>query len=125
MERQYLTVTMLNRYLKTKIDSDALLQNLLIKAEISNFKRHSRGHLYLSLKDENSQINAIMFSSNARSLNFEPKDGDKVVVEGYLSVYEVSGQYQVYLTKMSIEGTGDLYLAYEKLKKTLAEKGYF
>jgi len=125
MDRQYLTVTALNRYLKYKLDNDSELQNILLKAEISNFKRHSRGHLYLTLKDDQSQVSAIMFVSNTRSLNFNPKDGDKVIVEGYISVYEAYGTYQIYIQKMDLDGIGDLYLAYEKLKEDLSKKGYF
>ena len=125
MDRQYLTVTALNRYLKFKLDNDNELQNILLKAEISNFKRHSRGHLYLSLKDEQSQVSAIMFVSNTKSLNFNPKDGDKVIVEGYISVYEAYGTYQIYIQKMDLDGVGDLYLAYEKLKSEYNAKGYF
>lgn len=122
---KYLTVTALNRYLKFKFDSDTELQQILLKAEISNFKRHSRGHLYLSLKDEKSQVSAVMFSSHTRSLNFDPKDGDKVIISGYVSVYEPYGNYQVYITKMEMDGIGDLYLAYEKLKKDLENQGLF
>ncbi|PKK94491.1 MAG: exodeoxyribonuclease VII large subunit [Tenericutes bacterium HGW-Tenericutes-5] len=125
MVRQYLTVSALNRYLKYKLDNDSELQNILLKAEISNFKRHSRGHLYLSLKDDNSSISAIMFVSNTARLNFNPKDGDKVIVEGYISVYEAYGTYQIYIQKMDLDGVGDLYLAYERLKEDLAKKGYF
>ena len=125
MVRQYLTVTALNRYLKYKLDNDSELQNILLKAEISNFKRHSRGHLYLSLKDDNSSISAIMFVSHTARLNFNPKDGDKVIVEGYISVYEAYGTYQIYIQKMDLDGVGDLYLAYERLKEDLAKKGYF
>lgn len=125
MARQYLTVTALNRYLKYKLDNDSELQSILLKAEISNFKRHSRGHLYLTLKDDQSQISAIMFVSNTRSLNFNPKDGDKVIIEGYISVYEAYGTYQIYIQKMDLDGVGDLYLAYEKLKEDLSKKGYF
>lgn len=122
---RYLTVTALNRYLKFKFDSDTELQSILLKAEISNFKRHSRGHLYLTLKDDKSQASAVMFSSNAQSLNFNPKDGDKIIVQGYVSIYEPYGNYQVYITKMEIDGIGDLYLAYEKLKKNLELEGLF
>jgi len=125
MERQYLTVTALNRYLKFKFDHDANLQNVLLKAEISNFKRHSRGHLYFTLKDENSQISAVMFAGNQQKLVFQPKDGSKVIVEGYVSVYEVTGSYQVYVTKMSEAGIGDLYQAFEMLKTKLASEGLF
>ena len=125
MERKYLTVTALNRYLKYKFDNDNNLQSILLKAEISNYKRHSRGHLYLTFKDDNSQVSAVMFSTNTRSLNFEPKDGDKVVVEGHVSIYEPYGTYQIYIQKMSLDGVGDLYLAYEKLKEELNKQGLF
>ncbi len=125
MERKYLTVSAVNRYLKYKFDNDVNLQSILLKAEISNFKRHSRGHLYLTLKDETSEISAVMFQGNTRSLTFDPKDGDKVIIEGHISIYEPRGSYQVYIKKMDIDGIGDLYLAYEKLKKELEEKGYF
>ncbi|MDA3931633.1 MAG: exodeoxyribonuclease VII large subunit [Tenericutes bacterium] len=122
---RYLTVTALNRYLKYKLDSDSELQSILLKAEISNFKRHSRGHLYLTLKDEKSQVSAVMFSSHTGSLNFKPKDGDKIIIQGYVSVYEPYGNYQVYITKMEMDGIGDLYMAYEKLKKELEKEGLF
>ncbi|MFA7076173.1 MAG: exodeoxyribonuclease VII large subunit [Candidatus Izemoplasmatales bacterium] len=125
MVRQYLTVTALNRYLKYKFDNDQELSSILLKAEISNFKRHSRGHLYLTLKDDTSQVSAIMFVSNTKVLNFNPKDGDKVIVEGYVSIYEAYGTYQIYIQKMDLDGVGDLYLAYEKLKDDLSKKGYF
>lgn len=122
---RHLTVTALNRYLKFKFDSDTELQSILLKAEISNFKRHSRGHLYLTLKDDKSQVSGVMFSSHTNSLKFNPKNGDKILIEGYVSIYEPYGNYQVYITKMSIDGIGDLYLAYEKLKKQLEEEGLF
>jgi len=101
MERKYITVSALNKYLKYRLDNDQNLQNILLKAEISNYKRHSRGHIYFTLKDEESQIAAVMFFNNAKTLLFDPKEGDKVIVEGYVSVYEVAGTYQVYVTKMS------------------------
>lgn len=125
MERKTITVSALNRYLKYRLDNDPNLQNILLRAEISNFKRQSRGHFYFTLKDEESQISAVMWASNAKSVLFEPKDGTKVLVEGYVSVYEVSGTYQLYITKMTVDGVGDLFLAYEKLKKQLEEKGMF
>ncbi len=124
-EPKYLTVTALNRYLKYRFDHDENLQEILLKAEISNFKRHSRGHLYLTLKDDNSQISAVMFATNTKSLNYQPKDGDKVIVEGHVTVYEPYGTYQVYIRKMDLDGVGDLYLAYEKLKKELEKQGLF
>ncbi len=125
MERQYLTVTALNRYLKFKFDNDTNLQNVLLKAEISNFKRHSRGHLYFTLKDDQSQISAVMFFGNASKLVFQPKEGSKVIIEGYVSTYETAGTYQVYVTKMSEAGIGDLYQAYEMLKTKLEKAGLF
>lgn len=125
MERQYITVTALNRYLKYIFDHDDNLQKILLKAEISNFKRHSRGHLYLTLKDDQSEVSAVMFSSDATRLKFNPKDGDQVIIEGHVSIYEPRGSYQVYIKKMDIDGIGDLYLAYEALKKALADQGYF
>lgn len=124
-ERKYLTVTALNRYLKYRFDNDENLQDILLKAEISNFKKHSRGHLYLTLKDDQSQVSAIMFAGSTRSLLFEPKDGDKVIVQGHVSIYEPYGTYQVYIDKMSPDGIGDLYLAYEKLKEELGRLGLF
>jgi exodeoxyribonuclease VII large subunit len=125
MERKAITVTALNKYLKFRLDQDANLQNIFLRAEISNFKPHSRGHFYFTLKDEESQIAAVMFANNAKSVLFDPKNGTKVLVEGYVSVYEVAGTYQLYVTKMTLDGIGDLYLAYEKLKKKLEEKGMF
>ena len=122
---KYLTVSALNRYLKFKFDQDSQLQSILLKAEISNFKRHSRGHLYLTLKDNQSQISAVMFASQTKSLKFVPKDGDQIIVSGYVSIYEPYGNYQVYITKMEMDGIGDLYLAYEQLKKSLEAEGLF
>ena len=125
MEKKIITVTALNRYLKYRFDQDDNLKDIRLKAEISNYKRHSRGHLYFSLKDESSQVSAVMFSQNAMKLKFEPKEGSKVIVEGYVSIYEATGNYQVYVTAMAEEGLGDLYQAFEKLKIKLNEAGLF
>lgn len=125
MERKAITVSALNRYLKYRFDNDQNLKNIWLQAEISNFKRHSRGHLYLSLKDETSQINAVMFSQYTQKLTFEPKDGAKVMVEGYVSIYEPMGTYQVYITDMKEKGVGDLYQAFEALKQKLLAQGWF
>ncbi|MBU1144244.1 MAG: exodeoxyribonuclease VII large subunit [Firmicutes bacterium] len=125
MERKYLTVTALNRYLKFKFDNDTNLQSVLLKAEISNFKRHSRGHFYFTLKDDQSQISAVMFFNNTKSVTFSPKDGSKVIVEGYISIYENYGTYQVYVTHLSEDGVGDLFQAFEKLKIKLEAEGMF
>ena len=110
MERRYITVTTLNKYLKNKFDTDPNIQTLGLKGEISNFKGHTRGHLYFTLKDEGSRINAVMFSTYASKLNFVPKDGMKVLVVGRVSVYEPTGGYQIYVNEMISDGVGNLYL---------------
>ncbi len=121
----FITVSALNNYLKRKFEADIHLGHVYLKGEISNCKIHSRGHIYFSLKDETSVISAIMFETNARSLNFEPKDGTKVFAEGKVTVYEGSGKYQIVVTKMQPDGIGELYIAYEKLKKKLEAEGLF
>ena len=125
MERRYITVTTLNKYLKNKFDTDPHIQSLCLKGEISNFKGHTRGHLYFTLKDEGSRINAVMFSSSASKLNFAPKDGMKVLVVGRVSVYEPNGGYQIYINEMIEDGVGNLYLKFEELKKKLSQEGLF
>ena len=125
MKDKYLTVTAINRYLKHKLDSDNNLLDVFLKGEISNLKMHSTGHIYFSIKDENSKINAIMFSSNAKRLTFIPADGDKVLISGRISVYEASGSYQIYVNTLEKDGVGNLYLAFEKLKKELQKQGLF
>lgn len=124
-EKQYLSVTALTKYLKYKFDNDAHLKNVLLKGEISNFKRHSRGHFYFTLKDDKAQISAIMFASSSNRVKFTPIDGMSILVEGYITVYEASGNYQIYVNKMSEDGLGNLYLAYEQLKKKLSNEGLF
>lgn len=124
-EKQYLTVSALTKYIKYKFDHDAHLKNVLLKGEISNFKHHSRGHFYFTLKDDKAQISAIMFASSSKNVVFKPMDGMSVLVEGYLTVYEASGNYQIYVNKMSEDGLGNLYLAYEQLKKKLSDEGLF
>jgi exodeoxyribonuclease VII large subunit len=121
----YLTVTRLNTYIKRILEENKHLTFLLIKGEISNFKRHSRGHLYFTLKDESSQISAIMFSGHASTLTFEPKEGDHVLIEGKISLYLPSGSYSIQVTQMKLDGIGELYLKYEALKNDLALKGFF
>ena len=125
METKYFTISALNKAIKNMFDEKRELNNIHIKGEISNFKHHSRGHLYFTLKDENSQISAIMFASNAASLKFEPADGLKVLVSGKVSVYEASGTYQIYVNEMMEDGLGNLYLEFEKLKKKLETEGLF
>ncbi len=122
---KYLTVTALTRYLKYKFDSDEHLKQVFLKGEISNFKSHTTGHFYFSIKDENSKINAIMFSTNARRLKFVPTDGMKVLLCGRVSVYESTGNYQIYVDEMLEDGVGNLYIAFEQLKKKLTLEGLF
>lgn len=125
MEERYLTVSALTKYIKYKFDNDTHLTDVLLEGEISNFKHHSRGHFYFTLKDDGAQISAMMFQSYASKVKFEPQDGMKVYVRGTITVYEASGVYQIVVKEMKSDGVGDLYLAYEKLKKELQEAGYF
>ncbi len=119
------SVTDLNKYIKNKIAEDENLSNIIVKGEISNFKHHYTGHLYFTLKDENSLIKCIMFKSYAQKLNFEPKDGMKVYIFGAVSVFERDGVYQIYAKAMEQDGLGDLYTKYQKLKEELEKKGLF
>lgn len=120
-----ISVTDLNRYIKNKIADDELLNNVLVKGEISNYKHHYTGHLYFTLKDENSLIKCIMFKSFAEKLKFEPKDGMKVMLLGSVSVFERDGIYQIYGKAMQEDGMGSLYKAYEELKAKLEKEGLF
>lgn len=125
MDREYLTVTQINKYIKYKFDNDENLNLVYLKGEISNFKNHSTGHLYFTIKDESSRILAVMFRNNALKLKFTPVDGSKVLVIGRIGVYEASGNYQIYVEEMMEDGIGNLALEFEKLKKKLSQKGYF
>lgn len=125
MDIKYYSITALNRAIKNMFDSKPELNKVYIKGEISNFKHHSRGHLYFTLKDENSRIAAVMFATSAKNINFEPEDGMKVLVSGRVTVYEATGGYQIYVDQMDLDGIGNLYLEYEKLKKLLEEQGLF
>ena len=125
MDIKYITISDLNRYIKAKFDIDSNLNNVYLKGEISNFKHHTRGHFYFTLKDENSRLSAIMFNFNASKVNFEPEDGMKVLVSGRISVYEANGAYQIYVNTMEMDGIGNLYLEFEKLKQKLASEGLF
>ena len=125
MNDKYLTVSAITRYLKAKFDVDENLQTVFLKGEISNFKAHTTGHFYFSLKDETSKINAIMFRSNASKVLFKPADGMKVLVTGRISVYEAMGSYQIYVDEMIEDGVGNLYAAFEQLKKKLQAEGLF
>ena len=125
MDIKYITISDLNRYIKAKFDIDSNLNNVYLKGEISNFKHHTRGHFYFTLKDENSRLSAVMFNFNASKVGFEPEDGMKVLVSGRISVYEATGSYQIYVNTMEMDGIGNLYLEFEKLKKKLASEGLF
>ena len=120
-----LTVTDVNRYIKTLLDYDELLSNLKVEGEVSNYKRHSSGHLYFSIKDNKGKINCVMFRADTYSLDFEPKDGMKVIIEGNVSVFEKNGNYQLYVRSMKKKGIGRLYEEYNKLLEELKLKGYF
>lgn len=121
-----LSISQLNFYIKSMFDSDKKLNDLLIEGEISNFIDHYKsGHLYFSLKDDKSIVKAVMFSSSARRLRFKPYDGMKVIVRARASIYEASGQYQLYVEDMQPDGIGALSLAYEQLKEKLKEEGLF
>lgn len=120
-----MTVSALNRYVKNLIDNDELLGMVYIKGEISNFKKHYSGHLYFTLKDESCLIKCVMFKTYTPNLDFEPKDGDSVLILGSVAVYERDGIYQIYVKGMEIDGVGALYAEYEKLKARLSEEGLF
>ncbi len=125
MEYKPISVTELNMYVKEKFQQDEFLNNVLVKGEISNFKHHYTGHMYFTLKDENSLIKCVMFKTYTANLNFIPKDGMKVVILGTVSVFERDGVYQIYAKAMKQDGIGDLYAEYERLKAKLENEGLF
>ncbi|MBE6830515.1 MAG: exodeoxyribonuclease VII large subunit, partial [Ruminococcaceae bacterium] len=121
-----LSITQLNTYIKSKFDGDENLAHVFVSGEISNFTNHYKsGHFYLSLKDEKCMIRAVMFAQNARRIRFLPQDGMKVIVRGRVSVYEATGQYQLYIDDMQPDGLGALNLAFEQLKAKLEAEGLF
>lgn len=119
------TVTDINNYIKNIVDGDFFLSNVTLKGEISNLKFHTRGHLYFSLKDENSKINAVMFNYKNLGLNFIPKDGMNVIVKGKVSVFTTGGSYQITVSNMKEDGIGNLYILFEELKRRLEREGLF
>jgi len=125
MEIKPVSVTDLNKYIKDKIANDENLNNVFVKGEISNFKHHYTGHMYFTLKDENSLIKCIMFKTYTANLKFNPKDGMGVTIFGTVSVFERDGVYQIYCKAMQEDGMGDLYTKYEELKKKLEDEGLF
>lgn len=125
MNSEALSVTDVNAYLKTIMDNDPFLNYVYIKGEISNLKFHTRGHLYFSLKDENSKINAVMFNYKNMNIDFVPEDGMNVLVKGKISVFVNGGSYQITVTNMKQDGIGNLYILFEELKKKLKNEGLF
>lgn len=120
-----LSVSELTKYIKDKIESDYILANIWVKGEISNLKIHSSGHIYFTLKDQESCLKAVMFRSRGRRLLFRPEYGMHVIVRGYVSVYERDGTYQLYAEEMEPDGIGALYIAFEQMKQKLAARGLF
>lgn len=124
-ENRWMSVTALTRYVKRLFEKDRKLRNVWVRGELSNFKHHSRGHMYFTLKDPNTRIQSVMFAGQNRFLKFRPEDGMKVLVRGDVSVYEPYGQYQLYVKEMQADGVGNLFLAYEELKNKLEKEGLF
>ena len=125
MQQQVLTITALNEYIRGKVDSDALLNAVAVKGEISNYKLYPSGHHYFTLKDESSALKCVMFKGNALRLRFRPENGMKIIAMGKVSVFPRDGAYQLYCTAMAMDGVGDLYAAFEQLKKKLQAQGLF
>lgn len=123
--KKAVSVSQLNMYIKMLLGNDEHLSDVLVKGEISNFKLHHSGHMYFTLKDNKAAVKCVMFSSYAGRLDFRPSDGMQITAAGYVSVYEKSGQYQLYVSNMMEEGEGALYIKFEKLKKQLIEEGLF
>lgn len=125
MRIKTLTVSELNNYIKKTLDNDFILNNLLVKGEISNLKYHSSGHIYFSLKDSISKINCVMFKSNSADLDFKLAEGMEVIANARCSIYSGTGSLQLYIEKLQKEGIGELHIKFEKLKKKLQDEGYF
>lgn len=125
MSRKIFTVSQVNKYVKHLFSHDYLLNNIWVNGEISNLKMHNSGHIYFTLKDKTGAISSVMFKGNADGLKFGLEEGMAVLVKGYVSIYEKTGQYQLYIEKIEIEGEGALYKAYEQLKKKLEAEGLF
>lgn len=125
MAEHIFTVSEINQYIKKTLENDPLLSNFWLKGELSNFISHSSGHMYFTIKDETGSIKCVMFRSRTNRVRFSPTNGQKVLVMGYISLYEKGGQCQLYVQEMVEDGIGDLYEKYEKLKKKLTEEGLF
>ena len=125
MAQNVLSITQLNEYIRGRMDSDPLLAQVAVRGEISNYKLYPSGHHYFTLKDEGSALKCVMFKGNAMRLRFRPENGMKIIAMGKVSVYPRDGAYQLYCTAMTMDGVGDLYAAFEQLKKKLAAQGLF
>ena len=126
MEEKTFTVSEINKYIGRKLKLDPNLKNIYIKGEISNYKTYPSGHSYFTLKDEKSQIPGVLFKGNRdRYVKFEPKNGMKVIIKGKIEVYDRDGKYQLYATRITEDGLGDLHVAFEQLKKDLKKEGLF
>lgn len=125
MAQNVLSITQLNEYIRGRMDSDPLLVQVAVRGEISNYKLYPSGHHYFTLKDEGSALRCVMFKGNAMRLRFRPENGMKIIAMGKVSVYPRDGAYQLYCTAMTMDGVGDLYAAFEQLKKKLAAQGLF
>ena len=125
METEYLTVSQINAYINKKLKQDVNLKNIYVRGEISNYKTYPSGHSYFTLKDKKSQISGVMFKGSKRFLKFEPKNGMKVIIKGKVEVYEANGKYQLYATRITEDGVGELHIAFEQLKKKLEKEGLF
>ncbi|MEK3975386.1 exodeoxyribonuclease VII large subunit [Psychrobacillus sp. FSL K6-1267] len=125
MSHTYLTVKALTKYIKRKFDADTHLRDVYVKGELSNVKVHSSGHIYFTLKDESARLTSVMFAMNARGLKFVPESGMNVLVRGDINVFEAAGQYQLYASSIQPDGIGELFLAFEQLKKKLEQEGLF
>lgn len=125
MQQNILSITQLNEYIRGKLDMDPLLAQVAVRGEISNYKLYPSGHHYFTLKDESSALKCVMFKGNAFKLRFRPENGMKVISMGKVSVYPRDGAYQLYCTSLTLDGVGDLYAAFEQLKKKLAAQGLF
>ena len=125
MAQQVLSITQINEYIRSMMDSDALLAGLAVRGEISNYKMYPSGHHYFTLKDEGGALKCVMFKGNALRLRFRPENGMKVIAMGKISVYPRDGAYQLYCSSLVLDGVGDLYAAFEQLKTKLAAQGLF
>lgn len=125
MAQNVLSITQLNEYIRGRMDSDPLLAQVAVRGEISNYKQYPSGHHYFTLKDDGSALRCVMFKGNAMRLRFRPENGMKIIAMGKVSVYPRDGAYQLYCTAMTMDGVGDLYAAFEQLKKKLAAQGLF